>query len=145
MGSLLFWTALIIFFIVVEAGTSALVSIWFVFGALAAFTAALCGASMMTQLIVFVGTSALLFLLFRPMLVRSFRPKETHTNVDSIVGMTGLVIVPICNLQGAGRVKVNGLDWAARSATGERLEAQCPIVVKSVEGVTLTVEKMEQA
>lgn len=141
MGNLLFWTALTLFFTIVEAGTSALVSIWFVFGALAAFAAALSGAALLPQFVIFVAVSALLFVTFRPLLLRWFRPKETSTNVDSIVGMKGVVLVSIRNIQGEGRVKVNGLDWAARSANGKEIEVGRIIAVKSVEGVTLTVEE----
>ena len=49
-SSIAIWAALVVAFLVVEAGTVALVSIWFAVGALAALVAALLGAAMWLQI-----------------------------------------------------------------------------------------------
>ncbi len=138
-GSLIFWMALAIAFIIMEAISVVLVAVWFVFGAIAAFIAVLCGASTLTQAIIFVVVSAATFIFVRPIAVKLCRAKETPTNVDSIVGMEGIVLENIDNLRSEGRVKVNGLDWSAKSENGVVISKDTIIVVKKVEGVTLTV------
>ncbi len=138
-GSLIFWMALAIAFIVIEAVSVVLVAVWFLFGALAAVVALFCGASTLGQAIVFVAVSAATFIFLRPIAVKLCRAKETPTNVDSIVGMEGIALETVDNLRGEGRVKVNGLDWSARSEDGLIIPKDTVIVVKKVEGVTLTV------
>ncbi|MDO4424923.1 MAG: NfeD family protein [Planctomycetia bacterium] len=140
---LIFWASLVLFFMIVEAATAALVSLWFILGGAVAFIAALCGASFWIQVILFTVVSAIAFRLLRPMMIRSFRIKETTTNVDSIVGMNGIVLEEIDNLRTAGRVKVNGMNWSAKSATGENFAPEQIIVVKEVQGVTLIVDKID--
>lgn len=58
-----FWLIALIFFIVIEAATISLVSIWFMIGAMVALILDLTGASIAVQVIVFfvVSTISLLF------------------------------------------------------------------------------------
>ncbi|MDO4628972.1 MAG: NfeD family protein [Planctomycetia bacterium] len=138
-GNLIFWMVLAIAFILVEAVSVVLVAVWFLFGALAAIVALFCGASLLTQAIIFVVVSAVTFIFVRPIAVKLCRAQETPTNVDTIVGMEGMVLETVDNLCGSGRVKVNGLDWSAKSENGLIIPKETIIVVKKVEGVTLTV------
>ncbi|MBE6429041.1 MAG: hypothetical protein E7028_10785, partial [Planctomycetaceae bacterium] len=68
VGLLIFWASLVLFFMIVEAATAALVSLWFILGGAVAFIAALCGASFWIQVILFTVVSAIAFLLLRPMM-----------------------------------------------------------------------------
>ena len=45
----------------------------------------------------------------------------------------------IDNIQGIGQVKVNGMDWSARSFDGSRIEAGKVVIVRAVDGVKLIV------
>jgi membrane protein implicated in regulation of membrane protease activity len=63
---------------------------------------------------------------------------KSKTNVDAIVGRTGIVLQSIAqNVD--GRVKVSNEDWRARAT--EDIEKGDEIVVTGVRGVTLIVEK----
>jgi len=66
-GAVYIWLAAIIVFLLVEAGTVALVSIWFAGGALLAMIAAALGAGVPVQLAVFVLSSGLLLALMWPL------------------------------------------------------------------------------
>ncbi len=143
-GVLILWAALILFFMIIEAATVALVSIWFILGGAAAFIAALCGASFCWQIILFAAVSAAAFILLRPILVRSFCQKKTATNVDSMIGMEGIVVEEIDNLRGTGRVRANGLEWSAKSMASEKIPVEQTVAVKEVQGVTLVVDKISQ-
>ncbi len=64
--------------------------------------------------------------------------RKSKTNIDAIVGKTGIVLQGIArNVD--GRVKVGNEDWKARAA--EDIEKGDEIVVTGVSGVTLIVEK----
>ena len=62
------WLALLIVFAITEGVTVALVSIWFMGGALAALIAALCGAELWVQVVLFFAVSILLLLCLRPLI-----------------------------------------------------------------------------
>ena len=64
--------------------------------------------------------------------------RKSKTNIDAIVGRTGIVLQSIARNVG-GRVKVGNEDWKARAA--EDIEKDEEIVVTGVSGVTLVVEK----
>lgn len=64
-------------------------------------------------------------------------PKE-KTNIDTIIGLSGTVIQPI-EKNSFGIVKVRNEEW--RAVADDNIDAGEEIVVRSVSGVTLTVEK----
>jgi membrane protein implicated in regulation of membrane protease activity len=66
--------------------------------------------------------------------------RKSKTNVDAIVGRTGIVLTSISR-NADGRVKVGSEDWKARAT--EDIEQGSEIVVTDVAGVTLIVEKTE--
>lgn len=135
---MLFWAGMIVLFILIEVAIPALISIWFVFGALAAFGMAAWGADFLIQCGVFTAVSVILFVATRPF-VRWIRKPKIPTNADRIPGMEGIVLTELGNPLQEGRVQVNGLDWSARMSDGSRLAPGTPIVVDRLEGVTLYV------
>ena len=131
--------------LIIEFQTVVLISIWFVGGALAAMVAALCGAPTWLQIVIFAGISLLLMLLARPILKKHFLTGRIRTNVDAMIGKKGIVIEPIDNIAGTGRVRVGGMDWAARSMSGKRIETDAIVKVNSVTGVKIIVEPIQMA
>lgn len=140
----LFWLILAIVMLVVEFETVVLISIWFVGGALAAMVAAMLGAQTWLQTVIFVGVSLLLMLLARPILKRHFIGKVTKTNVDAMTGKKGVVLEAIDNIAGTGRVKIAGMDWAARSKEGRRIEKDTVVTVAEVSGAKVIVVEPPQ-
>lgn len=65
------WIAAIVVFGVVEAVTAGLVSIWFVPGAVAGLIAAMAGAGLLIQLVLFLAVSAAALAATRPLVKRS--------------------------------------------------------------------------
>ena len=143
-GSPIFlWLALFVVFLIVEAGTVALVSIWFALGALAALVSCALGAEMWLQITVFLVVSlALLALLWKR--VRS-KLTTTKTNVDSVIGAEGYVTEAIDNLSYTGRVKLGGITWAARSTSGAGIPVGTLVKVERIEGVKVFVSPAEVA
>ena len=133
------WFFLMVFFIFLEAGTVALVSTWFAAGALAAMIIALCGGGLWLQCVVFLVISVVLLISLRGFLRKHITPKQIKTNVDSIVGTEGLVTATIDNLASTGQVKLGGMEWSARSTSGEVIQSGERIRVDRVEGVKVFV------
>ena len=143
-GSPIFlWLALFVVFLIVEAGTVALVSIWFALGALAALVSCVLGAEMWLQITVFLVVSlVLLAVLWKR--VRS-KLTTTKTNVDSVIGAEGYVTEAIDNLSYTGRVKLGGITWAARSTSGAGIPVGTLVKVERIEGVKVFVSPAEVA
>ena len=143
-GSPIFlWLALFVVFLIVEAGTVALVSIWFALGALAALVSCALGAEMWLQITVFLVVSLVLLAL----LWKRGRSKltTTKTNVDSVIGAEGYVTEAIDNLSYTGRVKLGGITWAARSTSGAGIPVGTLVKVERIEGVKVFVSPAEVA
>ena len=67
------WIAAIVVFGVVEAVTAGLVSIWFVPGAVAGLIAAMAGAGLLIQLVLFLAVSAAALAATRPLVKKALR------------------------------------------------------------------------
>jgi membrane protein implicated in regulation of membrane protease activity len=82
----------------------------------------------------------LYFLFFRSWLKSRLAVKEQHSNVDAVLGKTGVVTKRIATSD-AGIVKVGAEEWRAEladAAEGSR-EIGATVTVSSAEGVTLKV------
>ena len=79
------WIAAIVIFSIIEAATTALVCIWFVFGAVAAFITALFTTSPFIQLTVFVVVSVATLIFTRPVLKKKIHKKEEGLHSYCIV------------------------------------------------------------
>ena len=133
------WLALMIVFIWLEAETVAVVSLWFAAGALVAAIVGWAGGNIATQIIVFAVVSGVLLWLLRPITKRYFTPKLAKTNLDAIIGAEGRVTKAIDNALSEGQVKLNGMEWTARSTTGEQIPEGTQIKVDKIEGVKVYV------
>jgi membrane protein implicated in regulation of membrane protease activity len=87
------------------------------------------------------GGLALVYLaIFRSWLKAKFTVKNHPSNVDAIVGKTGVVTKRIA-LHEPGMVKVGAEVWRAELAGGEdsARDLGAPVTVESIDGVTLKV------
>lgn len=133
------WAAAIILFGVLEAITAQLVSIWFVIGAVAALVAALFGATVTVQVIVFIAVTILALAITRPLVKKYISPKTERTNADRVLDQTGVVIEEIDNIKATGQVRVDGKIWTARSQDNSIIPVNSQITIKEISGVKLIV------
>ena len=138
------WLALLIVFAVLEASTVSLVSIWFMWGALTALIAALCGAEIWLQVVLFFVVSIALLLCLRPLSKKLLKKRKVATNADSNIGKTAVVTETIDNLRGTGAVKISGVEWSARSVDDSVLEKDAVVRILRIEGVKVCVERAEK-
>ena len=137
------WFGLLILFGILEAVTVSVVSIWFMAGSLAAILAALCGASLPVQIVLFLAVSVALLACLRPLVRKYVSPKITATNADRVIGKTAVVTESIDNIAAQGAVKVGGVVWTARSSGGKPIAAGAQVQVDRIEGVRLYVTPAE--
>ena len=139
------WLVLIVVFLMIEASTVTLVSLWFAAGSLAALLVSLLKAPLWFQAGVFVIVSAVCLTALRPLVRKHINPKITKTNVDAMVGATGLVTTPIDNVSAVGQVKLGAMYWTARSVSGDPIPQDTLVRVVRIEGVKAFVEPVEVA
>lgn len=137
------WLVLLIGFIMVEAATVTVVSVWFAFGALVALVAALLGAQIWLQAVLFFLVSGAVLCGVRPWVKKYFKPKQIRTNVDALIGTEGLVTAAIDNVHSVGQVKIGAMEWSARSSDGQKIEAGTRVRIDKVEGVKVFVTALE--
>lgn len=139
----IFWLAALLVFLAAEAATVTLISIWFAAGALGAILVALLGGNLMLQVTVFLVLAILLLLSLRGIVRRHIRPRISKTNIDSIIGSTGIVLTPVNNIAALGQVQLNGVEWSARSTNGAHIPAGTLVKVDRIEGVKIFVSPAE--
>ena len=134
-----FWLAAAVFFLVVEASTVSMTSVWFAIGAAAALLTCLFTGSLRAQALVFIVVSALCLWAFRP-LAAKLRRKATPTNADRNLGREATVLTPV-TAEVPGRVRLDGVDWNARCVTpGDRLEPGELCRITEIHSTLLLVE-----
>lgn len=133
------WVCLMVVFLLVEASTVVLVSAWFAAGSLAALLVSLLGGSLLWQNVVFILVSACLLMALRPLARKYLTPKRTRTNVDSVIGSTGLITVAVDNVKAEGQAKLGAMVWTARSTSGEPIPEGTLVRVDRIEGVKVFV------
>lgn len=140
----LLWAGLLVVFIVGEAATVGLASIWFAAGALAALICALLGGPLWLQIVLFLLLSALCLAAIRPLAQKHLNNKVEPTNADRVIGAEAIVTEDIDNLRAAGAVRIGGVIWSARSENDAPIPAGTLVRVLRIEGVKVFVEQVKE-
>ena len=120
------WIILFVIFVISEAMTVGLVSIWFCAGAICAFVTA---------------KSVALLVLTRPFVNKVLKIKAEPTNLDRIIGQKVPVTENIDNLAETGAIKYDGKIWTARSLSSDIVFNKGEFVtVEKIEGVKVIVK-----
>lgn len=139
------WLVLLVIFLIIEAATVVMVSLWFAAGSLIALLASALGAPIWLQVALFLVVSAALLACLRPMVRKHFTPKLERTNVDAVIGSWGYVTADIDNAAATGSVKLGAMEWTARSTAGSRIPKGTLVKVDKIEGVKAFVSPAEVA
>ena len=137
------WLALMVVFLIVEASTVVMVSLWFAAGSMAALLVSLLGAPIWLQVALFLAVSGVLLASLRPMVRKHFTPRLQRTNVDAVVGSQGYVTADIDNVAATGSVRLGAMEWTARSTTGAPVPKGTLVKVDKIEGVKAFVTAVE--
>ena len=137
------WLILAVMFLIAEAATVTMVSLWFAAGCLVAMVVALTGGSLGFQVFIALAVSAGLLACLRPVVRKHFTPKLTKTNVDDVIGSQGYVTADIDNVSATGKVKLGSMEWTARSTSGTVIPKGTLVKVDKIEGVKAFVTPVE--
>ena len=138
------WLIFMIGFLLAEAVCAFhLVSIWFAAGSLTAAVASMLGAQLWLQVTLFLVVSCVILALMWPFVQKFLNPGLQKTNIDSIIGTEAYVPVAVDNIRSEGQVKLSGMDWTARSASGDPIAAGTLVKVDRIEGVKAFVSEAE--
>ncbi len=136
----LIWIAAAVFFVILEAVTIGLTSIWFAGGAIVAAITAVFTDSIVIQATVFTLISIGMLVATRPFVRKHINSKVEKTNVDAIIGMTGIVVSAISPNE-SGAVRADGKVWTAVSDA--YIAPGAEVKIKDIKGVTLHVTELE--
>ena len=136
---MLFWLVIVIILGIIELITVNLVSIWFIASGIIALISSLFIDNIVIEFAIFVILGIIFMLLTKPV-INNIKP-NVKTNLDRIVGMTGIVTEEI-NKNKNGEVKVDGKLWTAYS--DKKIKVGSTIVVLSINSVKLKVKEIEE-
>ena len=134
------WLGILAVLLVIEGLTTALTTIWFAGGALIAAIAAGLGLGIMPQLLLFFCVSLVLLLFTRPAALKLMNKGTEKTNVEGLLGKSAVVIQQIDNLAQTGQVRINDIEWMARTSDDSvTIPVGTVVVIEAVHGVRLIV------
>jgi membrane protein implicated in regulation of membrane protease activity len=131
-----FWLALFLVLAIIEMMSLDLYFIMLSGGALGAVAVALAGGDFWLQAVVFCVVSLAMVFFLRPIAIKHLRkgPANQRTNVDRLLGQDALVLEPTSRM--AGRAKIGGETWSARSEDDSPLEPGAYGTVVRISGAT---------
>ncbi len=133
------WLIGVIAFIILEAVTYQMVSVWFVIGAIGGLITSLTGVDFWVQMTVFLALSLVLLICFRPIAVKKLKT-DFKTNADAVIGKKVTITKETDNINGTGEGRLDGMVWTVRSESGKTLAVGDVAEVKKIEGVKLIVD-----
>ncbi len=135
------WLIAVVGFLILEATTFNMTSVWFAIGSAAAMLSCLFTDSFRVQAVIFVVVSLACLIAFKPLTARLHKA-ATPTNGDRNLGREAVVLTEV-TAENAGRVRLDGVDWNARSNTPGEVFApgeHCRVV--SIQSTLLLVERI---
>ena len=142
MFEMILWGVIFVLAVIAECASLQLVSIWFAFGAAAAFTAAFFKIGFVGQFGIFVAVSGVLLIASRPLLKKLKVKRTPAMNSDREIGDTAVVIEEVNPALGTGRARNNGVDWMAVSENGAVIPKETVVMITAVEGAKLIVRDL---
>ena len=139
MGIIIFWGLAFVLLAVAELMTVQLISIWLAIASLVSMFFAIFGFELWQQILVFFIVSAVLLLATRPLAKKLNSVKKVPTNSELDIGKTAVVIEEIEPQLTKGRVKLNGVDWSARTEDNSSVPEGTVVTVDKIEGSKLVV------
>lgn len=135
------WIGLIVIFVIVEAATVQLVTVWFAVGGIAGLIAYAFGLEIWMQILIFAVVSAVALAVTRPFVKKFTKGRKQPTNADRYIGQEATVTEPISNELSTGAVRIGGLEWTARTVDNSEVDKGERVTVEAIEGAKLLVKR----
>ncbi len=135
------WLVVAVFFLVVEMLTTTLVSIWFVPAAIITCLLTFVIDSVVWQIAIFVVLSAIFMVVARKIYKKHIKkPVDDVDQNEKLLGKAALVTEDTNAI--SGRILVGDVYWRAVSENGNTIPKGETVVIKSVNGTTLVINKL---
>ena len=141
MEAWIYWLIIILILSFIEIITVNLVTIWFVASAGVALLLSLFVDSFYIQFLVFGIVGLIIMVLTRPILRKFLSKDKEKTNLDRVIGMSGICTEEISSKNDIGEVKVDGKRWSAISSS--KIKKGDVVIITEINGVKLKVKKGE--
>ena len=102
------------------------------------------GANLTVQILLFLCVSLVLLIFTRPLAMKYFNKETIQTNANSLIGKKAVVIQEIDNLAQTGQVRINDIEWTARSADDEKIGEGTVVTIEEIRGVKLIVKQNKE-
>jgi membrane protein implicated in regulation of membrane protease activity len=132
------WITVAVVAAIVEVSLPHFGVIFIAVGAVAAASAAYLGLGLPVQMMLFIVVVGVSFLVLRPKIIANMGASGVPGRTELLMGREGIVTHDIETTLGAGRVNVEGQDWAARAAVP--IAAGTRIKVVGADGIVLEVK-----
>lgn len=132
------WLAVAGIMLVVEMNTTALVSIWFVMGAVASAVVSFFLKNIPVQIVIFLGISFFCLFLFRLLYKEKIMTKNGEDAEYSPVGKKATVVETVASV--GGKVRLDDVYWKAVCEEETEISVDNIVVVVASEGTTLKVK-----
>lgn len=137
------WALVSLLCLILELTSGDFFIMCFSLGAIPALIASLFNTSFTAQIIIFAVCSALCIFFVRPIALKYLhKHDERLSNAEALIGREGRVTQTI-EAGDYGRVAVDGDDWKARSATGERIAKETRVRIVKLDSIIVTVEPLD--
>lgn len=137
------WALVSLLCLILELTSGDFFIMCFSLGAIPALIASLFDTSFTAQIIIFAVCSALCIFFVRPIALKYLHKNDERlSNAEALIGREGRVTQTI-EAGDYGRVAVDGDDWKARSATGERIAKETRVRIVKLDSIIVTVEPLD--
>lgn len=137
------WALVSLLCLILELTSGDFFIMCFSLGAIPALIASLFDTSFTAQIIIFAVCSALCIFFVRPIALKYLHKNDERlSNAEALIGREGRVTQTI-EAGDYGRVAVDGDDWKARSATGERIAKGTRVRIVKLDSIIITVEPLD--
>lgn len=133
------WLIIVILLALIEITTINLTTVWFVTSGILALIVSLYVDNYILQFGIFVIVGVILLITTKPFLTKFIKQHKVRTNVDRIIGMTGVVTEKIGKNED-GEVKVDGKKWTAYA--DKAIKKGDLVKILEIKGVKIKVEKI---
>lgn len=133
------WLIIVILLALIEITTINLTTVWFVASGIVALIISLFVDNYLLQFGTFVVVGVILLITTKPFLTKFIKQHKVKTNIDRVIGMTGVVTEKIGKNED-GEVKVDGKKWTAFA--DKAIQKGDLVKVLEIKGVKIKVEKI---
>ena len=135
------WIIAGIIFVIIDMLLASFFIVCFGIGSIITAFIAFLGGGIVFQLLTFVVVTFISLFTLRPVFLKYFDKQDDglKTNVDAIIGATGIVKEEIVNDENKGRVKIGGELWKAESENNENIGVGQKVKILSISGPKVTV------